>query len=376
MTIGHPTNLEIVRYLDGELPWWRRRSVQRHVEACWQCRARADEIRQITGDFIRYREKALFPGVPPPPAQWRDLRAALRDAPAFAVRPRRAGWVPALAALAAAALGAAVYYGGRRMETQPRSLPSVKPAAPSSAPPRTSALPRVGATAPVAPPALAVPRPRDQVRIRAALHGVSADLGEPVELRSRNGRWEVAVLGLAPHRLAEIRAALPPGVPVVVEEAPPTLALPGGASAPRQSASDPLPGALVGRLGGQANFERLANRILEESDDMMARAFALRNLDRQLPAALDTESLTIVARIRASHKRAFSMHAARLAELTAPLREATAAPALPAAPQAVDLATAGQRLDRILNAFLAGAPHPRPRSEWPAELAQALGAVQ
>jgi len=48
----HCTDAELLAYLDGELSWWRRFRVQRHLQACWRCRSRArsqeEQIHQLT----------------------------------------------------------------------------------------------------------------------------------------------------------------------------------------------------------------------------------------------------------------------------------------------------------------------------------------
>jgi hypothetical protein len=38
---AHCTDSELLAYLDGELNWWRRLRVRRHLQACWRCRSRA-----------------------------------------------------------------------------------------------------------------------------------------------------------------------------------------------------------------------------------------------------------------------------------------------------------------------------------------------
>ena len=38
---AHCTDSELVAYLDGELNWWCRLRVRRHLQACWRCRRRA-----------------------------------------------------------------------------------------------------------------------------------------------------------------------------------------------------------------------------------------------------------------------------------------------------------------------------------------------
>jgi hypothetical protein len=82
----HDDNL--LRLLDGELPDDEAAAFQSHLEACWKCRTRLKEFESAIGEYVRYRESALKPSLPPPPAPWNDLRPKLAELDQSLVPPR------------------------------------------------------------------------------------------------------------------------------------------------------------------------------------------------------------------------------------------------------------------------------------------------
>jgi hypothetical protein len=80
LDVRHPEDGLLLRYLDGELPGRKARQIRTHLEACWQCRAQAEELQAAIGDCVRYRNHVLAPGLPPPPEAWRSLDFAAADA--------------------------------------------------------------------------------------------------------------------------------------------------------------------------------------------------------------------------------------------------------------------------------------------------------
>src|ERR1039458_2903770 len=92
--IGHPGEGRLLRYIDGELPAGEARQVQRHLEACWQCRSEIDELQETVARCVRYRQSVLDRHLPPPPLPWTDLY------PEFAridAAEARTGWLERLA---------------------------------------------------------------------------------------------------------------------------------------------------------------------------------------------------------------------------------------------------------------------------------------
>lgn len=58
---------DLLSLLDGELSIMQTRKVQKHLERCWTCRARRDELEKTIGRFIGYRKQIVAPHMPPPP---------------------------------------------------------------------------------------------------------------------------------------------------------------------------------------------------------------------------------------------------------------------------------------------------------------------
>jgi hypothetical protein len=120
----------LMRYIDGELPARKARQVEKHLQACWQCRTEIEELKSTVAECIRYRKYVLGVHLPDPPHPWADLSrefARIDDSvsaePFFAriFRPV-ASFRWSLAGAAALALVCAVIY-------QLRDTPSVQAAA-------------------------------------------------------------------------------------------------------------------------------------------------------------------------------------------------------------------------------------------------------
>ncbi len=118
LTLRHPEEGQLLRYLDGELPRGKANQVRSHLEACWQCRSQVEELQVAVGDCVRYRKNVLGACLPPPPAPWKALdfekaEAELAGQSVFArlrnfLSPRRnapLGWAMSFAAVVALAVG-------------------------------------------------------------------------------------------------------------------------------------------------------------------------------------------------------------------------------------------------------------------------------
>src|SRR5271157_4779639 len=121
----HPEDGLLLRYIDGELAGRKRREVERHLAACWQCRAEVEGIERVVSDCVRYR-KTVAPHLPEPPNPWPDL---YREFDRIDAQEAGQSWFSrfatprwAVAAAAAAVLVAAIVY-------QFRQTPSVQAAA-------------------------------------------------------------------------------------------------------------------------------------------------------------------------------------------------------------------------------------------------------
>lgn len=223
----------------------------------------------------------------------------------------------------------------------------------SPAPPALAQPLRPGA--PSAPPAPA--GPAQELQAIAALHGIGADLGEPVEVSRDGGALVVKGTGLTPQREEQIREAVSAveGVTVRFDE-PGSGHLSSGESRRVGVAAGPRT-ELQSRLG-----EEVVNRILDASEAVMARAFAMRALAKRFPPGVVAQFAEadrgVLAQIRGEHAAAL---ATRLRDL-----ESALGPALPASsPMAVPspagwqdgagrIFTAAQSLDQLLTRMLAG----------------------
>src|SRR5437879_2006738 len=118
LTLRHPEEGQLLRYLDGEMPRGKANQVRSHLEACWQCRSQVEELQVAIGDCVRYRKNVLGACLPPPPAPWKTLdfekaEAELAVQSVFArlanfLSPRRnapLGWAISFAAVVALAAG-------------------------------------------------------------------------------------------------------------------------------------------------------------------------------------------------------------------------------------------------------------------------------
>ena len=84
----HLQDDDLLRLLDGELLEGEASTVQSHLEACWKCRTRRKEFEIAIGEYVRYRESALKPSLPPPPASWNDLRPKFEELDRSLAPPR------------------------------------------------------------------------------------------------------------------------------------------------------------------------------------------------------------------------------------------------------------------------------------------------
>jgi len=126
MSKRHLEDEVLLKLLDGELPQPDTSAHRLHIEACWTCRTRLEELENAIGEYVRYRD-AIRPLVPEPPAPWSDLRSrftehdrAIEKTPVAGTPNRRYKFVMRpLSWLAAAAAALAVFVVVRRFESVP-----------------------------------------------------------------------------------------------------------------------------------------------------------------------------------------------------------------------------------------------------------------
>src|SRR5713226_6547110 len=76
---GHPSEDELLLYVDGELAPKVATNLRAHLEACWSCRVRTEKIEEAISTFIDYRNHVLKPLAEPPPHDWRGFDGKLRN---------------------------------------------------------------------------------------------------------------------------------------------------------------------------------------------------------------------------------------------------------------------------------------------------------
>ena len=110
----HPSDEQLLREIDGEISQHDRRIVAQHLEECWRCRARRQELQNAIGGFVRAYQEEFDSALPPGAGPRALLKAKLAECAAsepragirrlFAARTVLAA--TAACALLAAALGA------------------------------------------------------------------------------------------------------------------------------------------------------------------------------------------------------------------------------------------------------------------------------
>jgi len=106
---SHLSDQQLLLDVEGELSAHNEKPVRSHLDACWKCRARRQEIEGAIADFIRIHQREFDVKLPPAAGRRALLKAQLAQLSATA--PRSGWFVPARRsdwALAAAALGLAV----------------------------------------------------------------------------------------------------------------------------------------------------------------------------------------------------------------------------------------------------------------------------
>ncbi len=306
----HPEQTALLRLLDGELGARESRLLEHHLEACWECRAELEELKKTVADCMRYRSEFVAQAMPEPPQAWGDIYAGFARIDRNTPQPsgllqilRGTGslrW--AVGALTAAvAVAGALYISGvfgavaPTKHPAPVSLPShqepqlLQPsagsgAAPSEVPPRPAVPSRPAAIAPGPMASIS-----DELHVLQALHGIGADLGDPLRVSLSNGRVLVAGVGVAPARQRQIRTALD-SLPLVNVD----FSDPAAPTAPTEAASSSASGAadtapafqskLEAQFGGRAALDRFAGQALNWNDTLTSHAYAIRTLTQQFPS--------------------------------------------------------------------------------------------
>ena len=154
-----------------------------------------------------------------------------------------------------------------------------------------------------------------------------ADLGDPVEVTRVGGRILVSGVGVAAGRREKIQQALGNVPKVELRFAEPAAAAEteqqGGAETSVSSDVLNLHARLEKQVGGRAPFERLSAQLLELSDGMMSRAYALRRLAQRFPHQVEAEltpaERAVLRNLGREHAGALARQAGEMERLLAPV---------------------------------------------------------
>ena len=235
----------------------------------------------------------------------------------------------------------------------------------------------------------------EQLQVVSALHRLGADLGDPIEIASRDGQVLVTGTGIPPQRQQQIHAQLDRLPHVVVrfdEPVFPASDTPVPSEPAARDAAGPEKATYAARieerLGGRPQFERFSSTVLDWTDSALTRAYALRRLAQQFPAqdeaGMSAEDRRTLHQLGREHLAAFNKDAQRVSNTVKPIltgmgarvapREAAPDPAIwQAASQ--DLLASARRAERLLAVVVGVAPAENGAGDAPAELLIALAEV-
>ena len=233
----------------------------------------------------------------------------------------------------------------------------------------------------------------EELQVFAALHRVGADLGDPVEVTRSGGQVLVSGVGVTPGRRQQIQDAVGSLPRVVVHFSEPAAAVQPGTPASNEAPAAPGLASLQARmerhLGGRAAFQQLSDTILERSEALMSRAYALRRLAERFPMAtesqLTTEDRRVLDALRQEHATALRHEIQEVEQVTTPALAAAGA----AAPAPASVALTGswqnaagelfrtaREVEAMLAAAFAGAATNTSAEELPSRLRQSLALLR
>lgn len=395
--LQHPEVDQLLAYSDGELRGLAATRIRRHLKDCWACRTQLEDLQATVTGFMRYKERVLEAQLPEPPAGWRNLKLEFEridrtvPPPSFGNRMVARYGVPAFRVASVAAVLAVTglgYVGYRAFDGLPAAIPAVQQAQETS----SSSIPAPTAPNVAAPGGIKAASPvtvvaannhtNAEVLAVVALHKLGADLGEPVEIvRKGDGKVTVIATALDPSRRAQLKQALDviPGVDVKFDEGRASLRNPARAAALVEGGRLPWQAELEQVLGTRQTVENFGNTVLDLSDSIVARAYALKNLDERFAAAaLEPEERAQIDKIVAGHRAELTRQAAELRKRLSPVlaKLGTEIPAAGGSNSRWPLMTAAQQTDRWLNVMFAGAATTSTLEQASAELGRFLSSLQ
>jgi HAMP domain-containing protein len=246
---------------------------------------------------------------------------------------------------------------------------------------------------PVKTPSSISPSPAtigDELHVLASLHRVGADLGDPIEVSRAGGDVLVAGVGIAPQRQQEIHDALGAQKHVVVRFSEPAQArLEPEQEAPPENATSAniqqLQARMAEQIGGRVYFSQLAAQVLDLSEPMMARAYALRRLAERIPseveAELSAQDRQLLRSLQQEHTEALRRQIVEIDRLLRPALEsvigvARASPDGITSSSAEELFQSARRVEKLLAVMFGAAAAESPGDQVPSQLLSNLAQLR
>ena len=234
----------------------------------------------------------------------------------------------------------------------------------------------------------------DELHILAALHQIGADLGDPIEVSRSGGDVVVSGAGISPERRQEITGAVAymPHVIVRFSDAAPIKVQPEGFRTDSALTPDivQLQARIAEQIGGRAYFDQLAAQVLDMSEPMMSRAYALRRLaerfTREAESKLSAEDRQLLSRIRGEHAAALRQQTAEIERVLGPVLSSVAgqtgsAPAVAIStlawqPATEELFQSARRVERLLAVIFGVAQGESSNGQLPSQLLSNLAQLR
>jgi hypothetical protein len=227
-------------------------------------------------------------------------------------------------------------------------------------------------------PSSPVPTIADELRVLGALHGIGADLGDPLVVKRDSSQIVVSGVGIAPGRQQQIQQAVNslPNVAVRFTESD-TTPQPPAPETPATTDSPQVQARIAEQMGGRARFDQIAAQALDISEPLMAHAYALRRLAEQFPAEanLNPQDLATLRHLQHDHVSALREQTRELDQILKPAFKSV--PMGPASglssPTTEDLFQSARRVEKLLAVVFGAAPaDDSASSQLPAQLLSAV----
>jgi hypothetical protein len=95
--VFHLTERELLMAADGELTKHEQDAIRRHLELCWECRARMAEIERTITQFVQLRRRKLDAALPPIAGRKAELEKLLRAKSFESLETGQRSWIRYLA---------------------------------------------------------------------------------------------------------------------------------------------------------------------------------------------------------------------------------------------------------------------------------------